>query len=80
MTRLKRKQQQDFFMNIFLAGFFPAVIFGGFAYHFLFGTGYFGGLEVDTMFWGSLSFCIAVPCALICLYGLCKSIGLQEVK
>lgn len=80
MTRLQKKAKQDFYMNLFLGGFFPAMIFGGNAYHFLLGTGYFGGLTVDTAFWGYLSLGIAIPCGLISIYGVINAIRLQEVE
>lgn len=79
-TRAQRKMAQDRATTICCLSFMIAVFFGGYAYHFLVGSGYLAGIEVDTHFWGFAALGVAVPSAVTCVAFLWRAIALQEVQ
>lgn len=77
-TRAQKNIAMNRATTVAVIGFLIAGFFGGFAYHFLLGSGFFAGLELNTSFWGGLCLVVAVPSGIASLACFVRSVNIKH--
>ena len=78
MTRAQKKMAKDRATTVAVICFLIAGCFGWIAKHFLLGSGFFAGIEVNTTLWGCFALVIAIIAGFIMSICFGRAIILQE--
>lgn len=77
-TRAQKKHVMDRATLIASISFMIAIFFSGFSYHFLVGSGFFAGIQLNTTFWGVLCLIVAVPSGVASLACFIRSVNIKH--